>query len=383
MTTRLSSLAGVPNWTKFTGTPIILTAGQQEQGHGLTEPLLYAPLVPIAQPVVKWATEVNRIEDLPRGLSLIAPHNRDIDLLQVAAKAAKDIWDAQQPPIVADSAADVGLGMREHLDLPPALAEHQGKVDELLKKVNRSPKVADFLGKAAAKIEQVAGKAPQGVAFGIGGEQRSAAGALVHQRRQQLITVLLAPTFGAAAGTFLTATQQRRQRRHRRRGRHHQHREAAGPRRLRLVDPSERPDVAQDIGELLVAHQVRRCPACAHRADRDLSRRGPTRLAEEAVERRQMTLPFAARDRLRERAVDGVVLQQVHVRLHGAQIVDAHDLKVAAAGLDEALCDHLAGYLATPQIAARSDDDRTLILATCLREAVESAARETETCATA
>jgi benzoylformate decarboxylase len=42
---------------KFTGTPMIVTAGQQEQGHGLTEPLLYDPLVPIAQPVVKWATD--------------------------------------------------------------------------------------------------------------------------------------------------------------------------------------------------------------------------------------------------------------------------------------------------------------------------------------
>jgi benzoylformate decarboxylase len=50
----------------MSGTPMIVTAGQQEQGHGLTEPLLYAPLVPIASPVVKWATEVNRIEDLPR-----------------------------------------------------------------------------------------------------------------------------------------------------------------------------------------------------------------------------------------------------------------------------------------------------------------------------
>ena len=30
---------------KFTGTPMILTAGQQEQGHGLMEPLLYGPLV--------------------------------------------------------------------------------------------------------------------------------------------------------------------------------------------------------------------------------------------------------------------------------------------------------------------------------------------------
>jgi benzoylformate decarboxylase len=51
---------------KFTGTPMILTAGQQEQGHGLTEPLLYDPLVPIAAPMVKWAVEVTRLEDLPR-----------------------------------------------------------------------------------------------------------------------------------------------------------------------------------------------------------------------------------------------------------------------------------------------------------------------------
>jgi benzoylformate decarboxylase len=51
---------------RFTGTPMILTAGQQEQGHGLTEPLLYHPLVPMAEPLVKWAVEVTRLEDLPR-----------------------------------------------------------------------------------------------------------------------------------------------------------------------------------------------------------------------------------------------------------------------------------------------------------------------------
>src|SRR5580692_3824181 len=50
---------------KFTGTPMILTAGQQEQGHGLTEPLLYGPLVRMAEPLVKWAVEVTRLEDLP------------------------------------------------------------------------------------------------------------------------------------------------------------------------------------------------------------------------------------------------------------------------------------------------------------------------------
>ena len=51
------------NWF---GSPIIITAGQQEQGHGLMEPLLYGPLVEMAKPLVKWAIEVTRLEDLPR-----------------------------------------------------------------------------------------------------------------------------------------------------------------------------------------------------------------------------------------------------------------------------------------------------------------------------
>tara|TARA_R110002124_G_scaffold155710_1_gene322904 strand:- start:36195 stop:37871 length:1677 start_codon:yes stop_codon:yes gene_type:complete len=51
---------------KFTNTPMILTAGQQEQGHGLTEPVLYGDLVSMARPLVKWAVEVTQLEDLPR-----------------------------------------------------------------------------------------------------------------------------------------------------------------------------------------------------------------------------------------------------------------------------------------------------------------------------
>ena len=51
---------------KFSGSPLIVTAGQYEIGYGLQEPLLYEPLVAIAQPLVKWAVEVARLEDLPR-----------------------------------------------------------------------------------------------------------------------------------------------------------------------------------------------------------------------------------------------------------------------------------------------------------------------------
>ncbi len=51
------------NWSR---SPIIVSAGQQEQGHGLMEPMLYGELVPMAAPCVKWAFEVTRPEDLPR-----------------------------------------------------------------------------------------------------------------------------------------------------------------------------------------------------------------------------------------------------------------------------------------------------------------------------
>ena len=51
---------------KFFGSPVLVTAGQQEQGFGLTEPMLYDALVPMAAPYVKWAIEVTRVQDLPR-----------------------------------------------------------------------------------------------------------------------------------------------------------------------------------------------------------------------------------------------------------------------------------------------------------------------------
>ncbi len=62
----LGNAVGALYNASFTGTPMILTAGQQEQGHGLMEPMLSGPLVRVAEPLVKWAIEVTRLEDLPR-----------------------------------------------------------------------------------------------------------------------------------------------------------------------------------------------------------------------------------------------------------------------------------------------------------------------------
>src|SRR6185503_4669538 len=63
---RLGNAMGALYNAKFSGSPVILKAGQQAQGHGLLEPMLYEPLVQVAQPLVKWAFEVTRAADLPR-----------------------------------------------------------------------------------------------------------------------------------------------------------------------------------------------------------------------------------------------------------------------------------------------------------------------------
>ena len=48
------------------GSPILVTAGQHEQSFTATEPILWADLPTIARPLVKWSSEVHRLEDLPR-----------------------------------------------------------------------------------------------------------------------------------------------------------------------------------------------------------------------------------------------------------------------------------------------------------------------------
>ncbi|HLH90074.1 MAG TPA: thiamine pyrophosphate-dependent enzyme [Xanthobacteraceae bacterium] len=47
-------------------TPMLVTAGQQDQEYIVTEPILSADLPRLARPFVKWADEVHRVSDLPR-----------------------------------------------------------------------------------------------------------------------------------------------------------------------------------------------------------------------------------------------------------------------------------------------------------------------------
>jgi benzoylformate decarboxylase len=46
-------------------TPLVVTAGQQDSRHTITDPLLLGDLVQLARPAVKWAQEVTHAEQLP------------------------------------------------------------------------------------------------------------------------------------------------------------------------------------------------------------------------------------------------------------------------------------------------------------------------------
>lgn len=47
------------------GTPLVVTAGQQDSRHSITDPLLQGDLVSIATPIAKWAREVTTPEQIP------------------------------------------------------------------------------------------------------------------------------------------------------------------------------------------------------------------------------------------------------------------------------------------------------------------------------
>ena len=50
------------------GTPLLVTAGQQDRRLMLEEPILWGQMVEVARPWTKWAVEVNRVQDLPTAL---------------------------------------------------------------------------------------------------------------------------------------------------------------------------------------------------------------------------------------------------------------------------------------------------------------------------
>jgi benzoylformate decarboxylase len=92
---------------KWFGSPVIVAAGQQAQGFGLTEPPLYDTLAAIAQPLVKWSIEVSRVQDLPRIVRRAAKIATTPPTGPVFLSLPGDVLEAQ---------AELDLGKRTRVD---------------------------------------------------------------------------------------------------------------------------------------------------------------------------------------------------------------------------------------------------------------------------
>jgi benzoylformate decarboxylase len=91
------------------GTPLLVTAGQQDRRLRFSEPILYGDMVSVARPWTKWAVEVERLEDLPSALR----------------RAVQLALTPPTGPVFLSLPMDVQMAEAE-LDLrPPTVLEHR------------------------------------------------------------------------------------------------------------------------------------------------------------------------------------------------------------------------------------------------------------------
>lgn len=105
------------------GTPLVVTAGQQDRRLQFSEPILWGDLVDVARPWTKWSAEVQRVEDIP-------------------AAIRRAIQTALMPPtgpVFLSIPIDVQQQEAPDLDLTPPVpidAQSRPPLDELLRAVD-------------------------------------------------------------------------------------------------------------------------------------------------------------------------------------------------------------------------------------------------------
>jgi benzoylformate decarboxylase len=86
------------------GTPLLVTAGQQDRRLKFQEPILWGDMVSVARPWTKWAVEVDRVEDLPAAVR----------------RAVQLALSPPTGPVFMALPLDVQMADATHLDLAPA-----------------------------------------------------------------------------------------------------------------------------------------------------------------------------------------------------------------------------------------------------------------------
>ena len=144
----LHSLAGLANGlanianAAANGTPIVVTAGQQDTRHLIAEPLLSGDLVGLARPICKWAHEVRSLRELPVAL-------RRAFRLAVAPPAGPVFLSL--PMDVLDEVGEVELPPRSRVEL----AATGAALDELAELLASAERLLIVVGDEVARADGV------------------------------------------------------------------------------------------------------------------------------------------------------------------------------------------------------------------------------------
>ena len=85
------------------GTPLLVTAGQQDRRLRFEEPILAGDMVSVVRPWTKWAVEVSRVEDLPAAVR----------------RAVQTALTPPTGPVFLSMPVDVQMEWSESLDMSP------------------------------------------------------------------------------------------------------------------------------------------------------------------------------------------------------------------------------------------------------------------------
>lgn len=137
------------------GTPLLVTAGQQDRRLAFEEPILWGDMVSVARPWTKWAVEVQRVEDLPSALRraiqiamtpptgpvfMALPLDVQLQRAELDTAPAAKLNRRVRPPVeVIQQAAEVLLSARRPAILCGSRVVEADAVDELVR-------VAETLG---------------------------------------------------------------------------------------------------------------------------------------------------------------------------------------------------------------------------------------------
>jgi benzoylformate decarboxylase len=135
------------------GTPLLVTAGQQDRRLQFEEPILYSPMAEVARHWTKWSVEVERVEDLPVAMrraiqtaltpptgpvfmSLPLDVQREVAELDLTLPKPLDVL--VRPPIEAlRRAAEVLASAKNPAILAGGRVVERGAVDELVRLAER------------------------------------------------------------------------------------------------------------------------------------------------------------------------------------------------------------------------------------------------------